>query len=91
MAPVLIYSMWSGYWNGSEDQKMESVLKIRNLFAQNNIYDIHTSGHADCTTLGEVCQTTNPRIAICLILTYKGTKNIPLSQLFEHFSYVELR
>lgn len=63
-SPVLIYSMWSGYWNGSEDQKMESVLKIRNLFAQNNIYDIHTSGHADCATLCEVCQTTNPRIAI---------------------------
>jgi len=29
-------------------------------------------------------------ICICLIFTYKGTKNISLLQLFGHFSYVEL-
>ena len=29
-------------------------------------------------------------ICICLIFTYKGTKNISLLQLFAHFSYVEL-
>ena len=29
-------------------------------------------------------------VCICLIVTYKGTKNISLLQLFEHFSYIEL-
>ena len=29
-------------------------------------------------------------VCICLIVTYKGTNNISLLQLFEHFSYIEL-
>ena len=29
-------------------------------------------------------------ICICLIFTYKGTKNISLLQFFGHFSYIEL-
>lgn len=62
--PVLIYSMWSGYWKGTDEQKIDSVQKIRSIFPNDNIYDIHTSGHADCATLSEVCMTTNPRVAI---------------------------
>lgn len=62
--PVLIYSMWNGYWKGNKDQRLESVLNIRNIFDPDSIYEIHTSGHADCSMLSEVCLTVNPHIAI---------------------------
>lgn len=62
--PVLIYSMWNGYWNGTEEQQIPSVLEIRSMFKEKNIFNIHTSGHADADTLAEVCKTVNPRLAI---------------------------
>jgi len=78
--PVLIYSMWGGYWKGTDEQKMDSVLKIRKLFPKDKIYDIHTSGHANCTTLSEVCLATNPRIAIIPIHKDANTdyRSLPL-------------
>lgn len=71
--PVLVYSMWSGYWRGTKEQRLESVLTIRSLFDSDSIYDIHTSGHADCSTLSEVCMAVNPRIAIIPIHKDKST------------------
>ena len=71
--PVLIYSMWSGYWKGSKEQQIENVLDIRSLFEPDNIYNIHTSGHADCATLREVCLAVNPRLAIIPIHKDKDT------------------
>lgn len=71
--PVLIYSMWSGYWKGSKEQQLESVLNIRNLFNTDSIYEIHTSGHADCSMLSEVCLAVNPRLAIIPIHRDKDT------------------
>ena len=62
--PHLIYSMWSGYYKGTEEQQIKEVSTIRSLFKPENIHDIHTSGHADCETLAEVCQIVNPRLAI---------------------------
>ncbi len=71
--PVLIYSMWNGYWKGSKEQKLDSVLCIRSLFGPDSIFEIHTSGHADCSTLSEVCLAVNPRLAIIPIHRDKGT------------------
>lgn len=62
--PFLIYSMWNGYWDGTEEQRIPSVLKMRSLFKEENIKPIHTSGHADAETLAEVCTTVNSRLAI---------------------------
>jgi len=62
--PVLIYSMWNGYWKGTEEQQIPSVLEIRSMFKEENIFNIHTSGHADVDTLADVCMTVNPRMAI---------------------------
>ena len=62
--PHLIYSMWSGYYKGTEEQQIKEALTIRSLFKPENIHDIHTSGHADCETLAEVCRKVNPRLAI---------------------------
>lgn len=62
--PVLLYSMWDGYWKGTEEQRIPGVLAIRSLFKPENIIPMHTSGHADVATLAEVCETTNPRLAI---------------------------
>lgn len=71
--PVLIYSMWNGYWKGTKEQKLESVLNVRSLFDSDSIYEIHTSGHADCSTLSEVCLAVNPRLAIIPIHRDKDT------------------
>jgi len=62
--PHLIYSMWSGYYKGTEEQQIKEAIAIRSLFKPENIHDIHTSGHADCETLAEVCRTVCPRLAI---------------------------
>lgn len=62
--PVLLYSMWDGYWKGTEEQRIPGVLAIRSLFKPENIIPMHTSGHADVATLAEVCETTHPRLAI---------------------------
>lgn len=71
--PVLVYSMWKGYWDGSKEQQLENVLNIRSLFDTESINQIHTSGHADCSTLSEVCFATNPRLAIIPIHKDKDT------------------
>lgn len=78
--PVLVYSMWKGYWDGSKEQQLENVLNIRSLFDTESIYQIHTSGHADCSTLSEVCFATNPRLAIIPIHKDKDTdyRSLPL-------------
>lgn len=83
--PILIYSMWSGYWKGNKEQQIQSVLNIRKLFKTENIYDIHTSGHADCATLSDVCKTVNPRIAIIPIHRDKDTDycSLPLPELLK--------
>ena len=80
--PVLIYSMWNGYWKGTKEQKLESVLNVRSLFDSDSIYEIHTSGHADCSTLSEVCLAVNPRLAIIPIHKDKDTdyRSLPLPE-----------
>ena len=79
--PVLIYSMWNGYWKGTEEQQIPSVLEIRSMFKEKNIFNIHTSGHADADTLADVCMTVNPRVAIIPIHKDKQTDycSLPLS------------
>lgn len=62
--PILLYSMWDGYWKGTEEQRIPGVLAIRSLFKPEHIISMHTSGHADVATLAEVCETTHPRLAI---------------------------
>lgn len=62
--PILLYSMWDGYWKGTEEQRIPGVEAIRSLFKPENIIPMHTSGHADIGSLTEVCQTVNPKLAI---------------------------
>ena len=67
-APWLIYSMWDGYAKENETYSNENVISIRKLF-ENHIYDgvrdgFHTSGHADVSTLYEVCKTVSPSIGV---------------------------
>lgn len=62
--PILIYSMWEGYRQGTDKQCIPGVKKICSLFKPENIKTIHTSGHADTQTLAEVCSTVCPKKAI---------------------------
>ena len=64
----LIYSLWQGYYNGTEKQINPKVVELRSLFPNrilDGVYDgFHTSGHADVGTLEEVCRILSPRLGI---------------------------
>ena len=77
----LIYSLWQGYYNGTERQVNPDIVKLRRLFPGrilDGVYDgFHTSGHADVETLEEACRILRPRLGIVPIhkealATYKS-------------------
>ena len=77
-APWLLYSMWSGYAEEGGENAIEDVIAIRRLF-ESRIYDgvkdgFHTSGHADVTTLQEVCEAVSPSIGTIPIHKEVGVK-----------------
>ncbi len=53
----LIYSMWEGYKESTETKQFIDWLKSKNF----TIYDIHTSGHADISTLKEFADILAPK------------------------------
>lgn len=59
--PILIYSMWDGYINRTDTQK-EDYIQLQKRFA--NVVHLHTSGHATTEVLRNICELTNPRLAI---------------------------
>ena len=62
---ILIYSSWEGYYTIPEQVEANSDYKnFRELF--NNVVDIHTSGHADKTTIQKVIETIKPKEVICI-------------------------
>ena len=57
---LLIYSSWEGYYTIPEQIAVNpSYKKIRELFF--NVVDIHTSGHADKTTIQKVIDVVKPQ------------------------------
>ena len=68
--PLLIYSMWDGYIN-RDDTKNEEYVKLQERFT--NVIQLHTSGHATINALRNVCELTNPRLAILPVHRDKGT------------------
>ena len=74
----LVYSMWKGYYEGTEEQKNQNVTDFVNLF-HGRIHYLHTSGHADVETLEKVCRITNPSIGVIPIHRDKNTRFEDLS------------
>lgn len=74
----LIYSIWKGYYIGTEEQKNKNVIDFVNLFHGNYHY-LHTSGHADVETLEDVCRITNPSIGVIPIHKDRNTRYEDLS------------
>lgn len=68
--PLLIYSMWEGYIN-RDDTRNEEYVKLQKRFT--DVIQLHTSGHATIDTLRNVCELTNPRLAILPIHKDKET------------------
>ena len=68
--PLLIYSMWDGYIN-RDDTRNEEYVKLQERFT--NVIQLHTSGHATINALRNVCELTNPRLAILPVHRDKGT------------------
>ena len=64
----LIYSLWQGYYKGTEKQVNPQIVELRGLFPDrilDGVYDgFHTSGHADVKTLEEACRILHPRLGI---------------------------
>ena len=74
----LIYSMWNGYAEEGKDYTNSKILNIRSIFGK-HIYDgsgegLHTSGHADVSTLEDVCTLVNPSIGIIPIHKDENTQ-----------------
>ena len=68
---LLVYSAWDGYYKQPAQVERNPLFKMfRDRFA--NVVDIHTSGHADRTTLRKVIETVRPRRAIVGIHKEKG-------------------
>ena len=62
---ILIYSSWEGYYTIPEQVEANPDYKnFRELF--NNIVDIHTSGHADKSTIQKVIEIVKPKEVICI-------------------------
>ena len=60
---ILIYSSWEGYYTIPEQIAVNpSYKKFRELFF--NVVDIHTSGHADKTTIQKVIDVVKPQKTI---------------------------
>ena len=57
---VLAYSLWSGYKNNSDSQRLMKWSTDRNIVVQ----DLHTSGHADRVTLMKMAQALKPKMII---------------------------
>lgn len=64
----LIYSLWQGYYKGTEKQVNSQIIELRALFSNrimDGVYDgFHTSGHADVKTMEDVCRILRPRLGI---------------------------
>ena len=57
---LLVYSSWEGYYTIPEQVDANPIYKkFRKLFC--NVIDIHTSGHADKTTIGKVIDVIKPQ------------------------------
>ena len=76
----LVYSMWKGYIEGTDEQKNQNVIDFVNLF-HGQYHFLHTSGHADVNTLEKVCKITNPSIGVIPIHKEKDTRfdDLPIS------------
>lgn len=62
---LLVYSSWEGYYTIPEQVAANpGYKKFRELFC--NVIDIHTSGHADKSTLKKVIDTINPKEVIVI-------------------------
>ena len=62
---LLIYSVWDGYYKLQEQIDVNSkYLEFHNMFQ--NVVDIHTSGHADKSTIKKVIETVKPKKVICI-------------------------
>ena len=60
---ILIYSSWEGYYTIPEQIVVNpDYKKFRELFR--NVVDIHTSGHADKTTIKEIINIIKPQNTI---------------------------
>lgn len=62
---LLIYSSWDGYYKDPEQVKVNPKYKeYREMF--HNVVDIHTSGHADRSTIKRVVETIHAKEVICI-------------------------
>lgn len=62
---ILIYSSWDGYYKDSVQVAINPGYKnFRDAFQ--NVVDIHTSGHADRSTIKRVIETVNPQKTIII-------------------------
>jgi len=85
----LIYSMWTGYKDGSRMKSfMDYLIKKRGF----RLHDIHTSGHADFTALNQMVQALKPKNLIPIHTfeadLYSQLFNTPVMRLADRQEWV---
>lgn len=63
----LIYSMWNGYRDEKSTARNQDVIDICNIFSNEAIHYIHTSGHATPQAIRSVIEMTKPSKKIIII------------------------
>jgi len=72
LKPKIIYSMWEGYLDPKLKAYNEKLDKFLKYFSPDQVYKLHTSGHATKKCIEDVIRAINPRKAIIPIHTENG-------------------
>lgn len=87
----VIYSMWEGYLDPKSKAYNEKLAEFLKPYEPDQLYKLHTSGHATTKCIEDVIMTVNPQKAIIPIHTENkaGFANINLSkELKQRIVYV---
>lgn len=90
--PKIIYSMWEGYLDPTSKAYNKELAEFLKPYEKDQLYKLHTSGHATTKCIEDVITTVNPQKAIIPIHTENrdGFVDINISdELKQRITYLE--
>ena len=92
LKPKIIYSMWEGYLDPTSKAYNKELAEFLKPYEKDQLYKLHTSGHATTKCIEDVITTVNPQKAIIPIHTENrdGFVGINiLEELKQRITYLE--
>lgn len=92
LKPKIIYSMWEGYLDPTSKAYNKELAEFLKPYEKDQLYKLHTSGHATTKCIEDVITTVNPQKAIIPIHTENrdGFVDINISdELKQRITYLE--